>query len=71
MSRKKSLEKIPFQPIINSLSRKIVDLKRNTMGKNDSFSQRVYSIKLDRSKAKEIKENVVPEPIRAKTGRKP
>lgn len=35
MSRKASYEKIPFKPIINNLSKKIVDLKRNAINNNN------------------------------------
>jgi hypothetical protein len=35
MERKASYSKIPFKPVINNLSRKIVDLKRSALTKND------------------------------------
>lgn len=53
MSRKKSLEKITFQPTINNLSRKIVDLKRSTMSRDHSFGHKVYSIRLDKNKLRQ------------------
>lgn len=56
--RKASLSKIPFKPVINSLSRKIVDLKRCAMSRNTS--QKVYTIRIDRSKEKVAKENAAP-----------
>jgi hypothetical protein len=47
-----------FKPVINNLSRKIVDLKRNSVSKNlGNYVHKVYTKQLSTSKSK-IKVNI-------------